>query len=510
MRNFFRYLNYSDGRATFVFALIFAFYTILIFKYLTFDKEKVQRAKEYAINMFNSSSAQYMEQIDLYINYDGKYSGVIPYVVSSGYDKNKIILQDMGNYLLIRLPSPEVKIVERTKKIKFLKKDEYPEYINRIYKYGDLATRYYLLKENKLKKIDDFIKGYIDKISKMTKLPVVVETTDEKELINKWTKYTSVRCGVDLDLPKELEDKFVVSVIKNKLSPYCIIGKTPDGRMKFYVYNEPLKIGLFNVNPSKTQLSIFYPKNIYSMNFIYKRPRNSQKYFSWDKRYIRFKYKFKDKNLVVDFKFPDESSLKEYLPSTFFIASLINQNGKKLKKVHDCFGIVPEIWFNSFTGDKQHYVESYFQKLPNGVVFDYKNHVLTTIGTHQFLYEAVKKASELVPKGEVRGHLIMAILSRYGEKFENTILYMFLDNKIIAVNNKGEVKRFSYETLVNASLDSVDLGFICLDKGFCIGDLRDKELVPEEYRKEYKAQRNLAKVVWKLANYGFPQLYQTE
>jgi hypothetical protein len=247
------------------------------------------------------------------------------------------------------------------------------------------------------------------------------------------------------------------------------------------------------------------------MHFVYKKKvdKNGKLLIDWERRFIRYIYKFKKKNLIVDFKYTDEGSLKSYLSYTMLIASLINKNEKKIKKVHDCFGIIPEIWFNSFTGDKQRYIESYFKKLPPGVVFDYRNHTLTTPFAHKYLYEMVKKASEVVPKEVVRGHLVMAVLSKYGEKFENKILFIFLDNRIVAVNDKGDTRYFSYEALTNSALDTVDFGYICLDKGFCIGDLRDEEFVPKEYIKEYKAQRNLAKVVWKLANYGFPVFYNS-
>ena len=491
-------LKRPEGRAIAIAGIILGFYIVIIIKNIYIDKKETKTTGEYIKELFLKNFGLYQEAIDVYVNYGGIYSGKIQYNVGVGYDLNKSLFKTTTHKVVIRLPEPEVLYIFRNSDLQFSKFNSNREYINEIYKYGKLVSKYYLIRANIFKRAEDYTRKVIDNISRAIRIKFDLKFSKGKE--NIWTVYNSKRCKIFLSIPTEFLYKFNIRNNDKVLSPYCFFGNSKDGKLKIFIYNAPLTFKKFPKKIDLKQFSLFYPQNEYYMEIINE---------TEDKRFIRYYYRFKNRTLIVDFKPSDESAYRYYLADIMFLSSLIKEKHYIDKKARDCFGLTKDIWDKGLVGDKQRYIEKYFDFISSkDIVFDKKNHVLATKTAYKELIPMVKKLSKVAEKYEIKGHLVMAVLNKTGKNFNNTILWVFLDNgKVIAVDKEGKRKDFSYQTMIDASLETVDLGHFCLDGKYCFGDGRPEELVPEKQLREYKAERELTKIVWSLLNYGFPNFY---
>ena len=491
-------LKKPEGRAIAIAGVILGFYIVIILKNIYVDKKETKTTGEYIKELFSKNFGLYQESIDVYVNYAGKYSGKIQYNVGVGYDLNKSIFKTTTHRVIINLPNPEVLYVHRNSDIQLSKYNKELEYINEIYKYGELSSRYYLIRTNIFNRAKDYTQKVIENISKSIRIKFNLSFPKEKKDL--WTVYTSKRCKISFTIPSEYFYKFDIRNNENVLSPYCFFGNSKDGKLKIFIYNAPLNSSIYPNDNNLKQFSLFYPQNEYYMEIINQ---------TEEKRFVRYYYKFKNRVLIVEFKPSDEGAYRYHLADIMFLSSLIKEKPYRDSKIRDCFGITKDVWDKGLVGDKQRYIEKYFEFINSkDIIFDRKNHVLATKTAYKELVPMVKKLSKVADKYEIRGHLIMAVLNKTGKDLKDTILWVFLDNgKVIAIDKEGKRKDFSYQTLIDASLETVDLGYFCLNGKYCFGDGRPEELVPEKQLKRYKAERELTKIVWFLLNYGFPVLY---
>ena len=490
-------LKRPEGKAVLIAGIILGFYVVAIIKNIYIDKRETKTTAEYIKELFIQNFGIYRESLDVYINYGGLYSGKVQYTVGVGYNLDKAIFKNTVHKVIINLPNPEIFYVFQNSKIQLSKFNRRLEYIDEIYKYGELVAKYYSIRTNIFKRTKEFTENILENLSKTVRIKIALNFPDKEG--HYWSVYNSKRCNISLSIPSDYKNKFLIRNNDNTLSPYCFVGATPDKKLKMFVYNSPLNLRIYPKNTDLKQFSLFYPQNEYYMEIVKDKE---------DKRFIRYYYKFKDKVLIVEFKPSDETAYRHYLPEIMLFSSLIKQKRFNDNAVRDCFGITKDIWDKGLAGDKQRYIEKYFEFLKSdGVIFDKKNHVLATKYAYKELVPMVKKLSKVVDKYEIRGHLVMAVLNKAVDG--RTILWVFLDNgKVIAFDSKGKRKDFSYQTLIDASLETVDLGYLCIDSKFCIGDYRPEELVSKREKDRYLAERELAKLVWSLINYGFPILYE--
>lgn len=491
-------LKKPEGKAVAIAGIILGFYIVMIIKNVYIDRRETKTTGEYIKELFLKNFGIYQETVDVYVNYAGLYSGKIQYTVGVGYDLNKSIFQTTTHKVIIKLPYPEVMYIYRNSDLQLSKFNKEKEYIKEIYRYGRLVSKYYSVRTNIFKRTENYTTNVINNISNSLRIKFKLEFPEEKRDL--WNVYNSKRCGISLTIPSDYQHKIKIRNNESVLSPYCFLGSSPDGKLKIFVYKAPLNLRIYPKDNNLKQFSLFYPQNEYYMEIINE---------TEDRRFIRYYYKFKNKVLIAEFKPIDESVYRYYLPDIMLLSSLIKEKAYRDKEIRDCFGTTKEIWERSFIGDKQRYIEKYFAFLSSkNIIFDKKNHVLATKFAYKELFPMVKKLSKVVDKYEIRGHLIMAVLNKTGKNLDNTILWVFLDNgKVIAMDKDGKRKDFSYQTLIDASLETVDLGYFCLDGKYCFGDYRDEEFVPKKELEKYKAERELAKTVWALLNYGFPQFY---
>ena len=490
-------LKKPEGKAIAIAGILLGLYVVLIIKNIYIDKKETKSTSDYIKELFINNYGIYQEPLDVYVNYGGLYTGKIQYTVGIGYNVDKAIFRNTTHKVIINLPNPEIFYIFRNSDLQLSKFNKNREYLKEIYKYGEITSKYYSIRSGILKRAEDFTKKSIDNISDILKIKYSL-TFPEDDENNLWKKYTSKRCKISLTIPTEYTTKYKIRNNEDVLSPYCFFISSNKENLKIFIYNSPLNLRVYPKNKDLKQFSLFYPQNDYYMEII-----NEGEY----KRFIRFYYKFKDKVLIADFKPSDEGAYREYLPDIMFLSSLIKKENFNDNKIRDCFGTTKEIWDKSFIGDKQRYIEKYFEFLNyEGVLFDRKNHILSTERAYKELIPMVKKLSKVADKYEIRGHLIMAVLNKTGKN--NTILWVFLDNgKVIAMDKEGKRKDFSYQTLIDASLETTDLGYFCVDGKYCFGDGRPEELVPKKELKNYKSERALTKTVWGLLNFGFPLFY---
>ena len=491
-------LKKPEGKAVAIAGVILGFYIVMIIKNIYIDKKETKTTGEYIKELFSKNFGVYQEPVDVYVNYAGLYSGKIQYTVGVGYDLDKSIFKTTTHKVIIKLPYPEVMYIYRNSDLQFSKFNKEKEYIKEIYKYGSLVSKYYSVRTNIFKRTENYTKNVLNNISNSLKIKFKLEFPEEKR--NLWNAYSSKRCGISLSIPSDYQHKIKIRNNENILSPYCFLGSSPDGKLKMFVYKAPLNLRIYPKDNKLKQFSLFYPQNEYYMEVINQ---------TEDKRFIRYYYKFKNKVLIVEFKPVDEGIYRYYLPDIMFLSSLIKEKPHRDKEIRDCFGTTKEVWDKSLLGDKQRYIEKYFAFLNSeDIIFDRKNHVLATKTAYKELLPMVKKLAKVAEKHEIKGHLVMAVLNKTGRNLDDTILWVFLDNgKVIAIDREGRRKDFSYQTLIDASLETVDLGHFCLNGEYCFGDGRPVEIVPKEQLKNYKAERELTKIVWFLLNYGFPVLY---
>lgn len=521
-------LKRPEGKFTIIASIIIALYVVAIIKYKTVDNKLVHKTKKEFSYLFETGSIGQIQPVDVYVNYNGEYSGKISYMVSSGFKGNEIIYQDMGNYLLIKYPYPKILYTARISDLKLIKPANQIRYYEGMLKYGLLEAKYYALKNGILQKTIKQTEKFLSDYSKNVGIEVKNQFPEETKQL--WNRYYSSKCKIYLDIPKDYD----TMVIKNKdgdLSPFCFVGFTkrksvstdenqPDNEddrksyITFYIQYAPLNSNQFPKNQDLRQYSLINPENIYSMQEIDLNVSKSEDKYE---KIVRFYFKRGFKTLIIDVIPKDEASLQTYIGDVMFIASLVHFTDEKFDKNADCFGTTPDVWNRFLLGDKQRYITKYFlglkfyKTLPKGVFFYDTHLILTTKEGRNYAIKMLEKLSKVSSREEIRGHLLFSVLGLTGKNFDKPMLWVFLDNgKIIGLNYEGKRRDFSYQALIDASLETTDLGYICLSRDYCLGSGELEEFIPDKYKKQYLYERNLAKVIWRVASYGFPKFYSRQ
>jgi hypothetical protein len=156
----------------------------------------------------------YQMSIDVFVNYNGRYVEIIPYVVQAGFDLNRAVIkkQQDGSYA-IKLPTPEITNINMGK-ANVIKNSSDSSFLKQFWEYGEIQAKYTALERGILEKANEHAKEFLPRFFATLGIKVEVETTEPKKV--KYVVISSKRCGV-LNIPHNFSRHYIPS------SPGCEI-----------------------------------------------------------------------------------------------------------------------------------------------------------------------------------------------------------------------------------------------------------------------------------------------
>jgi hypothetical protein len=520
-----------------IISVLGAIVTLFLIKKIFIDRVHIEKTNTNIIAIMDENLLKtYQINVDVFINYAGKYVGIKPFIVQAGFDLNKAqILPNQDGYI-INLPKPEILTLQEDPQGKtiWIKKSKDDTFLKQFKIYGEIQAKYVALENKILEHANEHAKKFLPKFFSGLGIKVTVNTTEPERI--EYVKISSKRCGVDLKMPIEFAKDFKIENWDEKVKRACLHFVSSDKRVEAYLYPSPLRWKTHFEDKELNQFSVFNPDLEYTMQFF----QNIRTGFP----FVRFYYQIADKNLIFEWVPKGPNDLKKKLPVMMFLASSVKDNGYTITETHDCFGITKSQWEKASIEEKRQLVSSYF--FGSDLYFD-KSALLLTSKINwnnrsryaDILINKVRKAlkgklHETSFCQKVRDHLLLLVYVRPFSNISSKILgwfnknpeylWFFFDDGDLYCYDLQELKkiRFSYKDLfynLSGSLTKNEenektwcpLKF-CLDrsKKYCFGGDSPPSLVPDYVELQAEDECFIAEVIRRLANYGFLVFYKNQ
>jgi len=361
-------------------SLVLGIVSLFIIKKILLNEVYISRTNTNLIETIDKNLFKtHQMSIDVFINYNNRYVGVIPYVVQAGFDLDKAKVEKLqdGSFL-VKLPAPEITNISQGEGV-WIKNSSDTSFLKQFMSYGELQVKYVALERGILEKANKHAKEFLPELFASLGIKVKVETTEPKKV--RYSVISSKRCGVSFRIPEEVAKNFEVTNNDNEPNPFCLVLRSKDRRVIGGLMFLPL--GYYNYKTYYKQFSTYNP---------------NLKYFAkFSSLYPTFLYEVASKDLILIWMPAEDtynsysSDIEEKFPLIAFISSTLKDNHYTVEEVHDCFGITKIQWEQASIKDKRNLISAYFWFLPNRYRFDSQTMLLTTKENYRDMPEGIRE-----------------------------------------------------------------------------------------------------------------------
>ncbi len=474
-------------------ALILGVALLFVMKKFLINEVRISQTNTNLIEVIDKNLLKtYQMSIDVFVNYNGKYVGIIPYLVQAGFDLNKVEVKKLpdGSFL-VKLPAPEIMNIDQGEG-SWAKNSYDTSFLKQFMEYGELQAKYVALERGILERANEHAKEFLPELFASLGVKVRVETTKPKQI--KYVTISSRRCGVDLKIPEEIAKNFKFMNWDNEFIDACVYVKSKDGRITGYLYPSPLGFGILDREETRElrQFSVLNPELEYSMG-VYEAIRRPERLF------MRVYYQIGGKNLFFEWMPQGTSDLKEKFPFIVLISTTLNDNHYTISEPHDCFGITKSQWEQASINDKRRLISLYFSLLPKYYRFDHQQMLLTTEENYKNMPKEVIDTLEEIgnPESEISKRLLLLIYERPSKFvfFHHESLWVFTDDRVFYAED------INSDSIIEFSLADFSKGYWKGGK-FCL------KVREAEEKEEVCFSKDMSPIVYRLVKYGFLKFYR--